>query len=190
MFGFDGIGLSLYRSFGPEIQRIGPFGRINLLIGQNNVGKSNILNFISKHYPAFVLSAQGKNTQFNFSPLDKHDGTESTNIKFELGLSLNGAMHNELIKTRFDDEAMHLRPLVEKILKSKTLTGSMSVAWFPYIANWGGGPQLERAIIKSLISENLATQNQWYTLWAHLTHQQNGSLEQHCGLLPVSKTPS
>jgi len=179
MFGFDGIGLSLYRSFGPEVQRIGPFGRINLLIGQNNVGKSNILNFIGKHYSAIVLSAKGTSTQFNFSPLDKHHGTESPHFKFELGLMLNGAMHNEIIKTRFDGEAIYLQPLVEKILKSKTLSGSLSVAWFPYVANWGGGPQLERSIVQSLIAENITQQNQWFTLWAHLTHQQGGNLEQH-----------
>jgi AAA15 family ATPase/GTPase len=52
----DGIGLSGYRSFGSEHQLIGPFGKINLFIGQNNSGKSNILFFLKNHYILFITS--------------------------------------------------------------------------------------------------------------------------------------
>ena len=45
-----GLGISFYRSFPKEIQRIYPFKKINLFIGRNNSGKSNILNFLYKHY--------------------------------------------------------------------------------------------------------------------------------------------
>lgn len=45
-----GFGLSGYRSFGRELQRIGPCAKINLLIGQNNSGKSNILRFVCDRY--------------------------------------------------------------------------------------------------------------------------------------------
>ena|ERR1051326_908365 len=46
----NGFGLSGYRSFGHELQRIGPCLKINLLIGQNNSGKSNILRFLCDRY--------------------------------------------------------------------------------------------------------------------------------------------
>lgn len=179
MLGFDGIGLSLYRSFGPAIQRIGPFAKINLLIGQNNVGKSNILNFIAKHYPAFVLSAKGQNIEFKLSALDKHHGTESSHLKFELGLRLDGVMYKELIESWFSNGAAKHLPLVNSILRSRTLAGDMSVAWFPYVARWGGGAEIDKSIVQSLISENLAHQNQWQALWTHLTHRTGGGLEQH-----------
>jgi hypothetical protein len=45
-----GFGLSGYRSFGQQLQRIGPCSKINLLVGQNNCGKSNILRFVHDHY--------------------------------------------------------------------------------------------------------------------------------------------
>jgi predicted ATPase len=45
-----GFGLAGYRSFGPRLQRVGPCRKINLLIGQNNSGKSNILRFIHDYY--------------------------------------------------------------------------------------------------------------------------------------------
>jgi predicted ATPase len=45
-----GFGFGGYRSFGPTPSLIGPCGKINLIIGQNNSGKSNILRFIHEHY--------------------------------------------------------------------------------------------------------------------------------------------
>jgi len=45
----DGIGISNYRSFG-DLQLIGPFSKINFLIGQNNSGKSNVLLFLHLYY--------------------------------------------------------------------------------------------------------------------------------------------
>ena len=47
----DGIAISNYRSFGPEIQKIGPFSKVNIFIGKNNSGKSNILRFINFELP-------------------------------------------------------------------------------------------------------------------------------------------
>ena len=54
----DGIGISGYRSFGNKICRIGPFGKINIFAGQNNSGKSNILNYLVSLYPPIVNSTQ------------------------------------------------------------------------------------------------------------------------------------
>ena len=42
----DGFGISSYRSFGEELQLIGPCNKINFIIGQNNSGKSNVLRFL------------------------------------------------------------------------------------------------------------------------------------------------
>ena len=50
---FVGFGLRGYRSFGSEeIAIVGPMEKIHLVVGQNNVGKSNTLHFMSE-----VLSA-------------------------------------------------------------------------------------------------------------------------------------
>jgi predicted ATPase len=43
-----GIGIGGYRSFG-DLQRIHPLAKVNIFIGENNSGKSNILRFIDKH---------------------------------------------------------------------------------------------------------------------------------------------
>lgn len=63
-----GLGLSSYRSFPKDIQQIYPFKKVNLFIGRNNSGKSNILNFLYKHYlPIF------RGEDINFDNVDYHD---------------------------------------------------------------------------------------------------------------------
>jgi hypothetical protein len=47
-----GIGLAGYRSFQGPLQLVGPLGKVNLLAGQNNAGKSNVLRFVAKHLSA------------------------------------------------------------------------------------------------------------------------------------------
>jgi recombinational DNA repair ATPase RecF len=54
-----GFGFAGYRSFGRKLQRIGPCEKINLIIGQNNSGKSNILRFLCDHYLRLPLAIQG-----------------------------------------------------------------------------------------------------------------------------------
>jgi len=78
----DGIGLSGYRSFGDEVQRIGPFAKINLFIRKNNSGKSNISLFLKKHYTETI----------DFNSLDYHrlnDEIQSTSINIKIGFNLN-----------------------------------------------------------------------------------------------------
>lgn len=46
MIEFAGFGLSGYRSYaGPEPAYVGPMSKVHLVVGRNNVGKSNILRF-------------------------------------------------------------------------------------------------------------------------------------------------
>ncbi len=55
----DGLGFSGYRSFGNELAKIAPLKKVKLIIGQNNIGKSNIINFLNEQYSFFVTKATG-----------------------------------------------------------------------------------------------------------------------------------
>ncbi|MGW2036996.1 AAA family ATPase [Streptomyces virginiae] len=45
---FRGLGISGYRSFGTPMQYSGRLGKVTMLAGQNNAGKSNFLRFLTK----------------------------------------------------------------------------------------------------------------------------------------------
>ena len=57
----DGFGLAGYTSFGGTVQKIGPFRKINLFIGQNNSGKSNLLLFLKRRFEKFITSINSNN---------------------------------------------------------------------------------------------------------------------------------
>lgn len=44
----DGIGIGGYRSF-PNLTYFGPLGKVTLLAGRNNAGKSNVIRFLDKN---------------------------------------------------------------------------------------------------------------------------------------------
>ena len=80
-----GFGLSGYRSFGQELQRIGPLRKINLLIGQNNSGKSNVLRFVHGHYRGLLRSVR-QSDQLKLGPLDRFRTQTPFDPAFSLAL--------------------------------------------------------------------------------------------------------
>jgi energy-coupling factor transporter ATP-binding protein EcfA2 len=62
-----------YRSFGKQPQYFDKLGKINLLIGRNNAGKSNVIRFLMEIYPK-----ESNSKKFATNPLDNHlpDHTE------------------------------------------------------------------------------------------------------------------
>lgn len=82
-----GFGLAGYRSFGPDIQWLYPLGKINVLIGPNNAGKSNILRFIAKQFNAFVEGVQTSGS-CSLGVEDRYKGTGDGSLKFGLPLKI------------------------------------------------------------------------------------------------------
>ncbi|TOG86858.1 hypothetical protein CGI91_22245, partial [Vibrio parahaemolyticus] len=68
----NGFGFSGYRSFGDHLTKIAPLKKVNFIIGKNNTGKSNIINFLNEQYPHWrSLAEYGKgsqNTRYSRSP--------------------------------------------------------------------------------------------------------------------------
>lgn len=56
-----------YRSFGKKVQYFEVFSKINIFIGQNNAGKSNILRFLHEIYPQV-----SRREAFKLDPLARH----------------------------------------------------------------------------------------------------------------------
>src|ERR1700756_3592272 len=78
-----GFGIAGYRSFGQEEQRFGPCSQINLLIGQNNSGKSNALRFLQDRY-RLLLPSSGS---FPIPDLlEKHISTRDVALRASIAL--------------------------------------------------------------------------------------------------------
>ncbi|NCC53796.1 MAG: hypothetical protein EOM20_21680 [Spartobacteria bacterium] len=75
----EGIRIENYRSFREPVV-FDNLSKINILIGQNNSGKSNLLRFLSRHY-----LNMGPDSKIKFNDLeDAPQGTQ--NVGVEVGL--------------------------------------------------------------------------------------------------------
>jgi hypothetical protein len=84
---FPGFGMHWYRSFyGPEMQFIAPMGKVTLLAGQNNAGKSNVLRFAEQVLGA-ATGAGSVISVPNLSDLDAPQGrTDPTGVELAIVL--------------------------------------------------------------------------------------------------------
>lgn len=129
----EGLGISSYRSFGDDLQFIGPCKQINILIGQNNSGKSNILRFLTDHYRNMVSmeTARGKLAR---SELDRHMGTTSDIVKVALGQDLDGPNFQNRLKQLGLLAGDKTRSLgyVRRLLCFEEMTWVNGLLWFVY----------------------------------------------------------
>ena len=129
----DSLALAGYHSFGKDIQRFRKFSKINLFIGQNNSGKSNILKFIRNIYS----DLQGRH-QVKLDDVNRHFpppaeiifgfavSTETVNSEYK-------DIHKKVISTinlQQDNEFVSEK-LIE-IIKAKQKSDSSDVAWFDF----------------------------------------------------------
>ncbi len=129
----DGIGIASYRSFGDDIQFIGPCRKVNILIGQNNSGKSNILRFLTNHYRELMRLTR-QNGTIKYGDLDKHLGTSSGRMRFAIGLDLNGSRYQEMLNSLdiATDKQMRVRKGLERLLRFETMSRANGLLWFVY----------------------------------------------------------
>ncbi|HQS58670.1 MAG: hypothetical protein B7Y56_11185 [Gallionellales bacterium 35-53-114] len=167
-----------YRSFGNKVQRFGKLSRINLFIGQNNSGKSNVLRFLHDVYPSWVNG----NNSFNLGPLEAHLPTRATFIASSNSISLckdtqgNFTEFVREISPKIPQDKYHQRwlsLLLNVFLKKSELEGTGEKLWFDFNVN--------RALITSNWSEafQVIDDYNFLHLWEALTGQRNGSRNQH-----------
>lgn len=172
----EGFGISEYRSFGRDLQRIGHLAKINFFIGQNNSGKSNILLFLKRYWHEVV----GPHPNFKFEPIERHIGDSSGQFVFEVGLEFGGQNFETLLKGHKEK----ITPLIRRILESLfmsivDLTNGTELAWFRYEGKWGGGLSLSQTFVDKVYSQKIISNSDWQILWSCLTGQQGGGVREH-----------
>lgn len=169
----NSLAIGGYRSFGKDIQRFEKFRKINLFIGQNNCGKSNILKLICDVYPSIQSQQTAK-----LEDVDRHlpDGAP-----FAIGTSLSLEKYeegfrefNNFIQPRFKRPSSfsEFAGSILGIFQNKAKIDSSTNVWFEY----GEGADL---ITKSWEEILLAiNQHQLQRIWYELTNITGGSLDQ------------
>ena len=129
----DGFSISGFRSFGSEMQIFPSLDKINLIIGQNNSGKSNVLRWLTDHYAKITEACRGGAHFPPFKELDRHLGGDTGVFNFHIGLSLSGEKYSkweENLKKRINGKANF--NYIERIINSDIVSPDNKTAWFQY----------------------------------------------------------
>jgi hypothetical protein len=173
-----GFGITGYRSFGPTPQFLYPLEKINLIVGKNNVGKSNILRLVQ------LLEQFQQPSKFREpAGLDAHAGRRPANFswKFPLALSIEGIdwltdqifldasnrQYQKLIRAIATEIPNNIDGTIWATVKS---TGKLVLPSAPAI--------LETIASKGEIQN---PKSAWYQMWNAMTRQSHGSFEHHHG---------
>lgn len=168
----EGFSFTNYKSFADDPQRIGPLQKLNVFIGQNNAGKSNILTFLHRFYGNVVKqvrSNQGIKLERDYA-LDGYGG-KSQPSTFGFALEIGGYKHNALLKRlKGEKKDKILIDGIENLLRSQLLTGGGPLAWFWY--QEGRNPPILPAFIEEATKFKDIP---WVQLWAILTGKGGGT---------------
>jgi len=172
----DGFGISGYRSFGPDLQRIGPLKKMNFFIGQNNSGKSNILRFLVENYVPIY-----KTRKLQFDALDKHKGDNSEKVVVEFAITVGGEKYEMVAAKSWKRSglAMDVEAYIQRIYEGESLRHGTNLAWFQYEATWGERIAMSAAFTKQVYAARLLGNSEWETLWSILTGRVGGSAKEH-----------
>ena len=178
-----GFGFSGYRSIGDNIVKIGPLKKVNLIIGKNNVGKSNIINFLKNQYSFFLYKVSnnnhnGRNQRKNpFLDIDYH--ISDNKVRHRISFPLFESDIDYFISKKLPDEKRHIefRKLAKKLLLSINFSDENGSVWFTYYSsNINGGFELD---IDINAIEEVLTYSEWNHLWGALTSSSGGDLRVH-----------
>ena len=137
MIFLDGLGLAGYKSFGEEVQLMAPFKQLNLFIGKNNSGKSNILTFIHKHLQ--TIQAQGRTQGWKPEATDRHIGSNDGTFRLRIGVVADKeSIKVRLPKAHGGNHDRHAEAYYT-VLASDKYPRNGNISWFPYQSDTIGG---------------------------------------------------
>ncbi|MFS1874095.1 AAA family ATPase [Enterovibrio norvegicus] len=178
-----GFGFSGYRSFGNELTKVAPLQKVNLIIGKNNIGKSNIINFLNEQYSYFVSKARNQRQFGNqqqevpFKNIDKHISGEQVEHRISFPILSNEI--EDYINEKLPDAHTnrHHRKLAKKLLSSDYFSDNNGDLWFTYKSSSHTGEfslELENDDIIQALEHR-----EWQQLWSALTGSGRGDIKAH-----------
>ncbi|NQV16941.1 MAG: AAA family ATPase [Armatimonadetes bacterium] len=168
----DGFGISNYRSF-IENQLIEDLDKINLFIGQNNSGKSNVLYFIRDYYKTFLNFAI-KNESIEMNLIDIPQLGSSN--KIQLNFALSNSNPNYVKFCNALQEQNQLLPIFLNELYDKfTIAFKTLCIWVEYEANISKGNISNKKLSEDFYNKvkNLMDESKWYRIYMEWTNNHN-----------------
>lgn len=185
MSDFIGFGIRGFKSVGDgDVQYVGPFGKIHLLVGKNNVGKSNLLTFATEVLPRFkahgVAQSEGILGGEESIPQGE-DWTDESQRVISIGLKKTDSMFSDFGLTSPRGES--LAPLLDTPSMTKGEDGNV---WFDFVYSKNTSGNFRLHPDNSQIAQALNEANidqQVFSRTILQMHGSSGSFEANCEAL-------
>lgn len=133
-YDFLGFGIRGYRSFtSDDMALVGPFGKVHLITGQNNSGKSSLADIAKRVLPAIQSRGMVAGERYPFTERDLPQNaqwTDGAHITLSLCFSRNSLLSKIQDKQYHYDSA---KEEFQKILSNKLIThGDKDICWFDF----------------------------------------------------------
>ncbi|PYB98166.1 hypothetical protein DMX09_25615 [Pseudomonas protegens] len=172
-----GFGFSGYRSFGDKLVKLAPLKKVNFIIGQNNIGKSNIVNFLFHYYPTLLRGVKGEKISdgIKLAAIDTHisKGRVERRVAFNMDFS---DVDDYLWKKLGDGASQQNLSSAKKVLMSPAFNDGKRL-WFVYL--YDDINARFTLVYDREEMEGVLNANEWQLLWNSLTKQSRGSLKAH-----------
>lgn len=156
-FYIHGFEISNFRSFRKERVTFGPFEKINVIIGANNSGKSNVLRYIRRIYPQLV----GQTSAVNIDPTDLPQSAAAGTPRFAV-----------LVKIRLAPEYKRYEDKLVQILRAGQEHLPAGLMWF----------SSDTTMIRPDISPYEAAMRSYraeiYEIWAAANNSSGGTIQE------------
>ncbi|UAB91547.1 AAA family ATPase (plasmid) [Ruegeria sp. SCSIO 43209] len=167
-----GASVQYYRGIGPETQYICPFSKINFFVGENNSGKSIILNFLNECLPFSegLTASEPDSTSAN-----TYRGEKTGHLASAIGIPLDSAL--DVFKERLISAPWGMTSPVKTlkaILERVSLHGHIWVQ--PEGANACPAALNEVQVDNAV---GWVNQRNWYELWTILANKTGGDPTLH-----------
>lgn len=162
------------------MSKIAPLRKVNLIIGQNNTGKSNIVNFLHQQYAYFTSMARDPRSTRReacpFKEIDKHISNER--VFHKIAFPIQNAELEKYIKLKLQNnsENKQLISFAQNVIKSLHHQDS-DHTWFVYQSNSPAGEY--SLVLNTEEYANILHPNEWQSLWRSITAQGGGDLKHH-----------
>lgn len=147
-----------------------PFKTFNFFIGANNVGKSAVLSFISRHIPP-KLRSPGVSAVSTVDPLEVHGGATGTPISMALGMEVSDFVSAVMGRIPQPQHQTRATSCVSRIAAALSSEGHV---WFksrvPYEQTLALNYELD-TITGAMDGDS------WHWIWGVLTGQSGGGVQ-------------
>ncbi|MCS3804690.1 putative ATP-dependent endonuclease of OLD family [Chromobacterium alkanivorans] len=179
MYNLHGFGFGGYKSF-VKTEKLYPLKRINFIIGKNNSGKSNIIEFLHKHYNHCIDAlnksnySTNANSRFELSSLEK---PININCDFSFSYCISLKSYEDFILQKYENIAKTGTDKIFKKLYQQIFEIIDQQIWITYSATHLNN-EIKPCNIKTYSSDMCHSQD-IHNLWGSITGQRGGALREH-----------